>query len=65
MLTLISVARVSETVDTVRSTEAISTTQIIKEISEEVINRTVAAGAVRQSVQIVEVDNFPLQVFLS
>ncbi len=55
-------ARVSAVVDTVKSTETKSTKELLDEISQEAIKRTVAAGASRESVEVVEVDTLPLPV---
>ncbi len=56
-----AMARVSETVDTVRSTETKSSKELLIEIEKEVIEKTVAAGADRATVQIVEMETLPLQ----
>lgn len=58
-------ARMSETIDTVRSTETKSTKEVLDEISKEVIEKLVHAGASRGTTQVVEMDNFPLQVCCS
>lgn len=55
-------ARVSAVVDTVKSTEKQSTNEWLDEISKDAIERTVAAGASRTSVKVVEMDTLPLPV---
>lgn len=56
-----AMARVSALVDTVKSTEKQTTKELIAEISEEAKQRTIDAGAVPESVSIVEVEELPLQ----
>lgn len=56
-----AMARVSAVVDTVKSTETKSTKQLLDEISAEVTEKTVAAGASRESVKVVEMETLPLQ----
>ncbi|KAI9728803.1 MAG: hypothetical protein M1834_007189 [Cirrosporium novae-zelandiae] len=56
-----AIARVSAVVDTVKSTDTKTTKELLKEISEDAINRTVESGAVRDSVKIVEMETLPLQ----
>jgi DUF917 family protein/N-methylhydantoinase A/oxoprolinase/acetone carboxylase beta subunit len=56
-----AMARVSAVVDTIRSTEKQTSKELLAEISEEVKRRTIEAGALPQSVQIVEVEELPLQ----
>lgn len=63
-----AMARVSAVVDTIKSTETKTTSQILEEVSAEAIERTVAAGASRASVEVVEKEDLPLpvsQTFLS
>ncbi|KAL2884467.1 hypothetical protein SGCOL_000415 [Colletotrichum sp. CLE4] len=55
-----AIARVSATVDTVKSTESRSVQEILGEVEEEAKEKAVAAGAVPSSVQIVDVDTIPL-----
>lgn len=55
-------ARVSAVVDTVRSTESKPTKEILDEICKDAIERTVAAGALRETVKVVEKEDLPLQV---
>ena len=57
-----AIARVSAVVDTVKSTESKTTSDLLEEISQEAIERTVVAGAARSSVKIVEKETLPLQV---
>ncbi|RDW95217.1 DUF917-domain-containing protein [Coleophoma crateriformis] len=56
-----AVARVSAVIDTVESTETKTTAQLIEEVSARAIEKAVEGGAARDSVQIVEMDTFPLQ----
>ncbi|KAK7736163.1 hypothetical protein SLS53_007191 [Cytospora paraplurivora] len=56
-----AMARVSGVVDTVKSTENKSTQKLLEEISAEAIEKTVEAGASRESVKIVEMETLPLQ----
>lgn len=57
-----AIARVSETVDTVRSTESRSSEQVLVDLKKEAIEKTVQAGAEPSSVKIAEVDVLPLSV---
>lgn len=57
-----AIARVSAVVDTVRSTEGKTTQQLLDEICEEAVEKTVAAGAARDTVKVVEMETLPLQV---
>ncbi|KAH7379349.1 hypothetical protein DE146DRAFT_315010 [Phaeosphaeria sp. MPI-PUGE-AT-0046c] len=56
-----AMARVSAVVDTVKSTEKQTSKEILAEISEAAKQRTIEAGAIPESVQVVEVDDLPLQ----
>lgn len=56
-----AMAGVSAVVDTVKSTESKTTTQWLEEIAAEAVEKTVAAGASRESVKIVEMETLPLQ----
>lgn len=56
-----AMAGVSAVIDTVKSTESKTTTQLLEEISAEAVEKTVAAGASRESVKIVEMETLPLQ----
>lgn len=56
-------ARVSAVIDTVRSTELKTSQQILEEISKEAIEKTIKAGALPDSVKVVEQEALPLQVF--
>lgn len=56
-----AMAGVSAVVDTVKSTENKTTTKLLEEISADAIQRTIAAGASRDSVKIVEMETLPLQ----
>ncbi|KAK7751834.1 hypothetical protein SLS62_006135 [Diatrype stigma] len=53
-------ARVSAVVDTVKSTEAKMTKELLDETSQEAIEKTIAAGASKESVKVVEMDTLPL-----
>jgi N-methylhydantoinase A/oxoprolinase/acetone carboxylase beta subunit len=57
-----AIARVSAVVDTVKSTASKSTTELLEEVSQEAIEKTVAAGGLRSTVSIVEKETLPLQV---
>ncbi|KAH8591452.1 hypothetical protein B0O99DRAFT_719044 [Bisporella sp. PMI_857] len=54
-------ARVSGIIDTIENTEGKTTAQILDEISDRATERAVANGALRETVQIVEMDSIPLQ----
>lgn len=56
-----AMARVSAVVDTIKSTENKSSQKLLDEISAEAVEKTVAAGASRESVRIVEMETLPLQ----
>lgn len=56
-----AMARVSAVVDAVKSTEKKTTKELLAEILEEAKRRTIEAGALPNSVQIVEVEDLPLQ----
>ncbi|KAL5094661.1 hypothetical protein Trisim1_005396 [Trichoderma cf. simile WF8] len=56
-----AMARVSAVVDTVKSTESKTTAQLLEEISQEAIAKTISAGASPASVEIVEKETLPLQ----
>ncbi|KAJ4309149.1 hypothetical protein N0V84_011672 [Fusarium piperis] len=56
-----AIARVSAVVDTVKSTASKTTTELLEEVSQEAIEKTVAAGGLRSSVSIVEKETLPLQ----
>ncbi|KAF2281377.1 DUF917-domain-containing protein [Westerdykella ornata] len=55
-----AMARVSAVVDTVKSTEKKSTKDLLLEISDEAKRRTISAGALPDSVAVVEVETLPL-----
>lgn len=57
-----AMARVSAVVDTVKSTESKTTAQLLEEIGQEAIAKTISAGASPASVEIVEKETLPLQV---
>lgn len=61
-----AIARVSAVVDTIKSTDGTTKTerQFLEEIKREAVERTVEAGAARDSVEVVEVEVLPLQVSL-
>ncbi|KAK8049448.1 hypothetical protein PG994_011178 [Apiospora phragmitis] len=56
-----AMARVSAVIDTVKSTESKTTQQLLDEICNDAIERTVDAGALRSTVKVVEKESFPLQ----
>jgi DUF917 family protein/N-methylhydantoinase A/oxoprolinase/acetone carboxylase beta subunit len=56
-----AMARVSAVVDTVKSTEKQTSKEILAEISEAAKQKAIEAGALPSSVQIVEVEDLPLQ----
>ncbi|KAF2014102.1 hypothetical protein BU24DRAFT_441757 [Aaosphaeria arxii CBS 175.79] len=55
-----AMARVSTVIDTVKSTENLSTKELVANISEEVKQKTIKAGATEASIEIVEIETFPL-----
>ncbi|KAF2791792.1 hydantoinase [Melanomma pulvis-pyrius CBS 109.77] len=55
-----AMARVSAVIDTVKSTEKKTTKEILAEISDEAKKKTVEAGALAESVEVVEVEDLPL-----
>ncbi|EGZ76828.1 DUF917-domain-containing protein [Neurospora tetrasperma FGSC 2509] len=56
-----AIARVSAVVDTIKSTETKTEKQFLEEIKKDAIERTIAAGASPESVEVVEVEMLPLQ----
>ncbi|KAH3989362.1 hypothetical protein HBI56_096520 [Parastagonospora nodorum] len=56
-----AMARVSAVVDTVKSTEKQTSKEILADICEAAKQKTIEAGALPASVQIVEVEDLPLQ----
>lgn len=56
-----AMARVSALVDTVKSTETHTSKEILADICEEAKQKTIEAGALADSVTIVEVEDLPLQ----
>jgi N-methylhydantoinase A/oxoprolinase/acetone carboxylase beta subunit len=59
-----AIARVSSVVDTVLSTESRSSSELLGEVKQSAIDKTVLAGAERSSVEVVEVEVLPLQVII-
>lgn len=57
-----AIARVSATVDTVRSTESRSSEQVLGDLKKEAIEKTIQSGATPSSAKIAEVDVLPLSV---
>ncbi|KAJ3853829.1 Hydantoinase/oxoprolinase-domain-containing protein [Lentinula lateritia] len=55
-----AMARVSGMVDTVLNTEGRTTQSVLQEVSKTAIERTVTAGAVRDTVEIAEMDAIPI-----
>ncbi|RYO73994.1 hypothetical protein DL762_010572 [Monosporascus cannonballus] len=53
-------AKVSAVVDTVESTEAKTTKELLDGICQEAVERTIIAGASRESVKVVEIETLPL-----
>ncbi|KAK3948381.1 hypothetical protein QBC32DRAFT_381448 [Pseudoneurospora amorphoporcata] len=56
-----AISRVSAVVDTIKSTETNTEKQFLEEIKKEAIERTIAAGASPESVEVVEIEMLPLQ----
>ncbi|PTB44493.1 uncharacterized protein TrAFT101_003044 [Trichoderma asperellum] len=56
-----AMARVSAVVDTVKSTESKTTAQLLEEVSNEAIAKTISAGASPTSIEVVEKETLPLQ----
>lgn len=56
-----AMAGISAIIDTVKSTENKTTAKLLEEISAEAVAKTVAAGASKDSVKIVEMETLPLQ----
>ncbi|KAM0546694.1 hypothetical protein ACHAPJ_010731 [Fusarium lateritium] len=56
-----AIARVSAVVDTVKSTASQSTNELLEEVSQEAIEKTVKAGALRSTIKVVEKEVLPLQ----
>ncbi|KAL1742325.1 hypothetical protein HDZ31DRAFT_66082 [Schizophyllum fasciatum] len=56
-----AIARVSGTVDTVVSTEGKTTQQAIESVAQLAIDRAVENGAVRETIELAEMDAIPLQ----
>lgn len=57
-----AMARVSAVIDVVKHTESRTIAELEEEISKDAIEKAVAAGALRDSVEIVEIETLPLQV---
>jgi N-methylhydantoinase A/oxoprolinase/acetone carboxylase beta subunit len=56
-----AMARVSAVIDTVKSTEKQTQKELLAEICEEAKQKTIEAGALAETVSIVEVEDLPLQ----
>ncbi|KIY53720.1 hypothetical protein FISHEDRAFT_68656 [Fistulina hepatica ATCC 64428] len=56
-----AIARVSGTVDTVKSTHDKTTQQVLDEVTQMAIDRAVDNGAIRETVILAEIDVLPLQ----
>ncbi|KAL1702879.1 Hydantoinase/oxoprolinase N-terminal region-domain-containing protein [Schizophyllum commune] len=56
-----AIARISGTVDTVVSTEGKTTQQAIESVAQLAIDRAVENGAVRETIELAEMDAIPLQ----
>jgi N-methylhydantoinase A/oxoprolinase/acetone carboxylase beta subunit len=57
-----AIARVSAVVDTVKSTADQSANELLEDVCQEAIEKTVKAGALRSTVTVVEKEVLPLQV---
>ncbi len=55
-------ARVSGVIDSIESTELKTLSEAIEDVKRRAVEKTVENGALRETVSIAEVDNFPLQV---
>lgn len=55
-------ARVSGVVDTIENTQGKTSAQVMEEVSKRAVEKAVANGALRETVQVAEQDNIPLQV---
>ncbi|KAI1423639.1 hypothetical protein F5Y12DRAFT_756424 [Xylaria sp. FL1777] len=55
-----AIARVGVVIDTIKSTESQTTSQLLEEICKNATEKAVAAGASRSTVKIVEMDTLPL-----
>lgn len=55
-------ARVSGVIDSIESTESKTLTQAIEDVQKRAVDKAVENGALRDTVTVAEVDNFPLQV---
>ncbi|KAG8409807.1 hypothetical protein J3458_018888 [Metarhizium acridum] len=56
-----AIARVSAVVDIIKSTENKTTNEILDEVIQMAVDKTISAGALPSSVEIVEKDTLPLQ----
>ncbi|EFX05017.1 hydantoinase [Grosmannia clavigera kw1407] len=56
-----AIARVSAVVDTVKSTEGVTTAALLEEIAAQAVSRAIEAGAAADTVKIVEMETLPLQ----
>ncbi|KAF4980912.1 hypothetical protein FZEAL_3197 [Fusarium zealandicum] len=56
-----AIARVSAVVDTVKSTASKSSAELLEQVCQEAIEKTVTAGASPESVKVVEKETLPLQ----
>ncbi|KAH8913122.1 hydantoinase [Coniochaeta sp. PMI_546] len=56
-----AIARVSAVIDTVKSTEGTTASDLLNTICADVVERTVTAGASKETVKIVEMETLPLQ----
>ncbi|KAI0193251.1 hypothetical protein EV127DRAFT_385163 [Xylaria flabelliformis] len=55
-----AIARVSAVIDTVESTESKTTKQLLDKICNDAIEKVIAAGALKSTAKIVEMDTIPL-----
>lgn len=57
-------ARVSGIIDTIESTDTMTPTRVMEEVSKRAIQKAIENGAKAETVQVVEMDHLPLQVRL-
>jgi N-methylhydantoinase A/oxoprolinase/acetone carboxylase beta subunit len=55
-------ARVSGIIDTIESTDKMTSTQVMENVSKRAIQKAIDNGAIADTVQVVEKDHLPLQV---
>lgn len=57
-------ARVSGIIDTIESTDTMTPTRVMEDVSKRAIQKAIENGAKAETVQVVEMDHLPLQVRL-